>query len=58
MTVTATLARPGPIRSTRGERSRKGANTDIYVCVPMEEGNVRGVRTFMTESSAQHAEAA
>ena len=30
----------------------------IYVCVPMEEGIVRGVRAFMTESSAQQAEAA
>jgi len=31
---------------------------EIYVCVPMEEGIVHGVRAFMTESSAQEAEAA
>jgi len=31
---------------------------EIYVCVPMEEGIVRDVRAFMTESSAQQAEAA
>jgi hypothetical protein len=30
---------------------------EIYVCVPMEEGIVRDVRAFMTESSAQQAEA-
>ena len=29
---------------------------EIYVCVPMEEGIVRGVRAFMTESSAKQAE--
>ena len=28
---------------------------EIYVCVPMEEGIVRGVRAFMTESSAKQA---
>ena len=31
---------------------------EIYVCVQMEEGIVRAVRAFMTESSAQQAEAA
>ena len=31
---------------------------EIYVCVPMEEGIARDVRAFMTESSAQQAEAA
>jgi len=31
---------------------------EIYVCVPMEEGIVRGVRAFMTKSPAQQAEAA
>ncbi len=31
---------------------------EIYVCVPLEEGIVRDVRAFMTESSAQQAEAA
>lgn len=31
---------------------------EICVCVPMEEGIVRGVRAFMTESSAQQVEAA
>ena len=31
---------------------------EIYVCVPMDEGIVRGVRAFMTTSSAQEAEAA
>jgi len=31
---------------------------EIYVCVPMEEGIVCGVFAFMTESSAQQAEAA
>jgi hypothetical protein len=30
---------------------------EIYVCVPMEEGIVRDVRAFMTESSAKRAEA-
>ena len=30
---------------------------EIYVCVPMEGGIVRGVRTFLTESSAQQVEA-
>jgi len=29
---------------------------EIYVCVPMEEGIVRGVRAFVTESSAKQAE--
>lgn len=28
-----------------------------YVLLPMEEGIVRGVRAFMTEGSAQEAEA-
>ena len=31
---------------------------EIYVCVPMQEGIVHGVRAFMTESSAHQAEAA
>ena len=31
---------------------------EIYVCVPMEEGIVRGVRAFVTESSAKQAEEA
>lgn len=29
---------------------------EIYVCVPMEEGIVRGARAFMTESLTQQAE--
>jgi len=29
---------------------------EIYVCVPMEEGIVRGVRVFLTEDSAKQAE--
>lgn len=29
---------------------------EIYVCVPLDEGIVRGVRAFMTESSAKRAE--
>lgn len=29
---------------------------EIYVCVPLEEGIVRGVHAFMTESSAKQAE--
>ncbi len=29
---------------------------EIYVCVPMEDGIVRGVRAFMTESCAKQAE--
>ena len=31
---------------------------EIYVCVPMEEGIVRGVRAFVTEGSAKQAEEA
>ena len=31
---------------------------EIYVCVPLEEGIVRGVRAFMTDSSAKQAEEA
>jgi len=30
---------------------------EIYVCVSMEESIFRGVRAFMSESSAQQAEA-
>ena len=29
---------------------------EIYVCVPMEEDIICGVRAFMTKSSAQQAE--
>ena len=29
---------------------------EIHVCVPMEEGIVRGVRAFMSESSAKQTE--
>jgi len=30
---------------------------EICVCLPLEEGIVRGVRAFMTKTSAQQAEA-
>ncbi len=29
---------------------------EIYVCVPMEEGILHGVRAFLTEASATRAE--
>ena len=48
----------GPIRSIRADCAAKGIVMEIYVCVPIEEGIVRDVRAFMTESSAQQAEAA
>ncbi|MCC6694880.1 MAG: hypothetical protein IT365_04525 [Candidatus Hydrogenedentes bacterium] len=29
---------------------------EIFVCIPLDEGIVRGVRAFMTEGSAKQAE--
>ena len=40
------------------EHPARGIDAAIYVCVPMEEGIVRDVRAFTTESSARQAEAA